>query len=192
MTILDDFNAASAAKKPAPLFKPTLLWMLSKPRYCFAFGFGTGLLKAPGTWGSLVPIPYFILFTLLELPLWSGWLIALFLFLVGIWICESTGKALGVADYGGIVWDEIAAFFALLLCIPAQTSHTGWLIHGAILFALFRFFDIVKPQPIKYMDQHLKGGLGVMVDDVIAAVFAAAVYFSGLAMYDHFFAVIAR
>jgi phosphatidylglycerophosphatase A len=192
MTILHSLKSASAAKKQAPLFKPTLLWMLSKPTYCFAFGFGTGLLKAPGTWGSLVPIPYFILFTLLELPLWSGWLIALFLFLSGIWICERTGKTLGVADYGGIVWDEIAAFFALLLCIPPQTSNTGWLIHGGILFALFRFFDIVKPQPIKYIDQHIKGGLGVMVDDVIAAVFAAGVYFVGLAIYSKFFAAIGR
>lgn len=186
MTILEHANPASIAKKQAPLFKPTLLWMLSKPTYCFAFGFGTGLLKAPGTWGSLVPIPYFILFILLELPLWSGWLIALFLFLVGIWICESTGKALGVADYGGIVWDEIAAFFALLLCIPAQSSATGWLIHGGILFALFRFFDIVKPQPIRYIDQQLKGGLGVMLDDVIAALFSALVYFIGLKIWDAF------
>ncbi|XLM22816.1 phosphatidylglycerophosphatase A, partial [Chromobacterium piscinae] len=91
------------------------------------------------------------------------------LFLIGVYVCDVTGKALGVHDYGGIVWDEVVGMLLVLAFAPA--SWAGWLL----AFALFRLFDIVKPWPIRWFDQRVGGGFGVMIDDVIAALFAIAV-----------------
>jgi len=88
-----------------------------------------------------------------------------FLFIIGIWACGVTGKALGVPDHGGIVWDETVAFLLVLYFTPPG------FIWSLAAFVLFRFFDIVKPNPIRYYDQRLKGGFGVMFDDMIAAFF---------------------
>jgi len=145
--------------------KPTWSFLFRHPAHLLAFGFGSGLApKAPGTAGTLVAFPLF--FLLMQLPVaWMWSLVALFL-LAGPWICGRAGQALGVHDHGGIVWDEIAAF---LLVLPfAPPSLFGWLL----AFGLFRLFDIWKPFPIGWLDARVEGGLGVMLDDVVAAAYA--------------------
>jgi phosphatidylglycerophosphatase A len=137
--------------------------MLSHPAHIIALGFGTGLSpKAPGTLGTLLALPIYFLVSLWLDPI--GVLILAFVFfLLGIWACERTAKDLGIQDPGSITWDEIVAFLIVLSLTPA-----GWLWYlGA--FAAFRFFDIVKPPPIRQADRRVKGGFGVMFDDLLAA-----------------------
>ncbi|WP_211227576.1 phosphatidylglycerophosphatase A family protein [Chitinibacter tainanensis] len=156
-------------KKQPPLLTPDWAFLMRHPAHWLAFGFGAGLARrAPGTWGTLVALP---LFALLHIWLPAPIIFALCwpLFAAGIWFCEVTGRALGVSDYGGIVWDEIVAML-MVLCF-APESWLGWLM----AFALFRLFDIVKPWPIRWCDHQIKGGLGVMVDDILAAAMAIAV-----------------
>ena len=146
--------------------QPDWRWMTSHPAYVLAFGLGTGLSpKAPGTVGTLLGFPlYFLLAAALP---WPAVLLALLLaFVVGVKLCDMAGKAVGVADHGGIVWDEIVAM-ALVLCFTP--SGLGWWIGG---FVAFRFFDILKPWPIRYFDRHWKNGFGVMFDDLLAAGYA--------------------
>lgn len=150
--------------------RPDLKFLFAHPAHLIAFGFGTGLApRAPGTVGTLLGLPLFWLVVAVapDLPNRIALLIAAFL--VGIWACGRTGRALGVADHGGMVWDEIAAFALVLLFTPA-----GWLWTG-LAFALFRLFDILKPWPIRLADTRLKGGFGVMFDDLLAALHAIAV-----------------
>jgi phosphatidylglycerophosphatase A len=149
----------------APGMKPTWRFLRSHPAHLLAFGFGAGLSpKAPGTIGTLVAFPIFYL--LLQLPEpWMWATIAGFL-LIGPWACGRAGRALGVHDHGGIVWDEIAAFLLVLPSAPPSLS--GYLL----AFALFRLFDIWKPFPIGWLDAHIHGGLGVMLDDVLAALYS--------------------
>jgi phosphatidylglycerophosphatase A len=90
-------------------------------------------------------------------------------FLLGIWACAITGRHLGVADHGGMVWDEIVAMWLVLIFTPASIAM--WLV----AFGLFRFFDILKPWPIRWFDRRLKNGFGVMFDDVLAAIYALLV-----------------
>lgn len=146
--------------------KPDWRLLLSHPAHFFSLGFGSGLMpKGPGTAGTLVAFPLYWALA----PLMSDYFFLLFLvlaFAVGIPICEKTSRALGVEDHGGIVWDEIVAFMLVLFFTPAGIY---WQI---LAFVLFRFFDIVKPQPIKYFDQNLHGGMGVMFDDLLAAGYA--------------------
>ncbi len=142
-------------------------FILESPVHFIALGFGTGLSpRAPGTVGTLVGFPLFLLLNTLPLSIQIGVLVVLFF--VGCQLCEITGKALGVADHGGIVWDEIVAFCGVLMTVPEQWP---WWI-GA--FVAFRFFDIVKPMPIGWFDRRFKNGFGVMIDDVLAAAFAIA------------------
>lgn len=141
--------------------------LLSHPAHFVALGFGSGLAaKAPGTFGTLVAIPLFL--ALMATPESVHCIVITLLFLAGIPICTRTGKALGVADHGSIVWDEIVAFMLVLEFTPY--SWTWWLA----AFALFRLFDIWKPFPIRQFDARLKGGFGVMFDDLLAAVYAVA------------------
>jgi phosphatidylglycerophosphatase A len=150
--------------------KADLRFLLKHPAHLIAFGFGTGLSpKAPGTVGTLLGLPLFwlIAWAAPDLPNQIALLVAAFL--VGIWACGRTGRALGVPDHGGIVWDEIAAFALVLVFTPV-----GWLWTG-IAFALFRLFDIVKPWPIRQFDARLKNGFGVMFDDLLAAGYTIAV-----------------
>ena len=148
---------------------PNWRFILSHPAYFLAFGFGSGLSPfAPGTAGTLVAFPlYLLLMPLLGQPMM---LAALFAgFVLGIWFCDKTGSALGVADHGGIVWDEIVAFMLILLFVPQEPIWFG------IAFGLFRLFDIWKPFPIRYFDTRIKNGFGVMLDDLLAAAYALIV-----------------
>lgn len=142
---------------------PSWRFLFSHPAHFVSFGFGSGLArKAPGTFGTLVAFPLYWLIAP-SLPDWEFLLLLLLAFLWGVWACDFTGKILGVADYGGIVWDEIVAFVLVLFFTPA-----GW--HWSLLaFVLFRLFDIFKPPPIRYFDSTWHGGLGVMFDDLVAA-----------------------
>jgi len=141
-------------------------FLCSAPAHFFALGFGAGLSRvAPGTVGTVLGLPLFLLIRGLYLPLQVAVVSALFVF--GCYICEIAGQALGVPDHGGIVWDEIVAFCVVLMTVPERW---GWWLAA---FAAFRFFDIVKPAPIGWLDKHFKNGFGVMVDDLMAAAYAA-------------------
>ena len=160
------------AHSPPPTSLPAVSgrFMLSHPAHILAQGFGSGLSPVmPGTMGTLFAWFSFQIFStrwpLLFTPLhWSGIIIAGFL--IGIWACRVTGKHLGVSDHGSMVWDEIIAFWAVLLFVTPASSAVQ-----TCAFLLFRFFDMVKPPPIRYFDRHLKGGFGVMWDDIVAAFF---------------------
>lgn len=142
---------------------PPSVWR--NPIHFAAFGFGAGAIKiAPGTFGTLVAIPFYIL--LQDLPLLMYISITAALFLLGVWLCQITTRDLGVHDHSGIVWDEIVGYLITMVAAPA-----GWL-WIALGFALFRLFDIWKPWPINLLDRHVKGGFGVMIDDVTAGVYA--------------------
>jgi len=137
--------------------------MWRQPAHIIALGAGAGLAPvAPGTVGTLLAFPLYWL-----LAAFATSTVALALlgaaFLLGVWACGATGRALGVADHGAMVWDEIVAFAVVLVFTP---SGWEWQL-GA--FLLFRFFDIVKPPPIRYFDRRLKNGFGVMFDDLLAA-----------------------
>lgn len=147
---------------------PNSRFLFAHPAHFLALGFGAGLApKAPGTWGTLAAFPLYFAMSFLSPTAYWAW--AVFFVISGVWICDRAGKALGVHDHGGIVWDEIAAFLLVLPFAPA----TWW---GYVLaFALFRLFDIWKPFPIGWFDAKVKGGLGVMLDDLLAAGYAVAV-----------------
>ncbi|MGL6070550.1 phosphatidylglycerophosphatase A family protein [Craterilacuibacter sp.] len=152
------------------LIKPDFKFLLAHPAHFIAFGFGAGLApKAPGTWGSLLALPLFALLLWLGLDAAHIAWLTLPLFMMGIPVCGVTGRALGVGDHGGIVWDEIVAMLLVLAFAPASIG--GWIL----AFVLFRLFDIFKPWPIRWFDRRIHGGFGVMLDDLIAAVFAIAV-----------------
>ena len=141
--------------------------VLGDPVLLLAFGFGTGLApRAPGTVGSLLGIP--LAWSTLALELHLQLILAGVLFAFGIWLCEEAEKRLAVHDHPGIVWDEIIAMYLVLLALPL--SLVFW-ISG---YLLFRLFDIWKPWPIRDLDHRLGGGLGTMLDDIFAALYAAS------------------
>lgn len=147
------------------VLRPTWRFVWSRPAYCIAFGFGAGLAPfAPGTFGTLLAFPLYWLF-FPQAGALEFLLLILVLFVLGAWACEMTGRALGVSDHGGMVWDETVAFLLVLFFVPAT------LYWQAAAFLLFRLFDIVKPPPIRYYDRTLKSGFGVMFDDLIAAFY---------------------
>jgi len=140
---------------------------LANPIHLLAFGFGSGVgPKAPGTWGTLAAVPIFLL--LQDLPLLAYLGVTLVVTLVGVWLCDVTAKDLGVHDHPGIVWDEIAGYLITMIAAPS-----GWL-WWLIGFVLFRLFDIFKPWPIHVIDKGVDGGLGIMLDDVLAGLMALA------------------
>jgi phosphatidylglycerophosphatase A len=152
------------------LTNPNFKFLLAHPAHFFALGFGSGLApKAPGTFGTLVAFPLFWLIGNYAFSAQLMIITALFLF--GIYVCEKTGKNLGVSDHGAIVWDEIVA---MMLVLTFAQLH--WLI-CLFAFLLFRLFDIWKPFPINYFDAKLKNGFGVMFDDLLAAIYAIACLF---------------
>lgn len=135
------------------------------PIHLLAFGFGSGLApKAPGTVGTLAAVPFYLLMQPLSLS--SYLVIVLIAFALGVWVCGESAKRLGEHDYGGIVWDEFVGFWITMMAAP---TGWGWIVLG---FVLFRLFDIIKPWPIKVADQQVQGGLGIMLDDVLAGIMA--------------------
>lgn len=150
--------------------RPDFKFLVSHPAHLIAFGFGSGLAPmAPGTVGTLLGLPLFWLTVAIAPDLPNQIILLIAAFLLGVWACGRSGRALGVADHGGMVWDEIVAFALVLLFAP-----TGWPWLVAA-FALFRLFDILKPWPIRLADTRLKNGFGVMFDDLLAAAYAIAV-----------------
>ena len=146
---------------------PSFKQLLRSPTLLLAFGFGSGLSpKAPGTIGTLAAIPLWWL--LAQLPLSSYLIIVFFSAIIGIYICGAAAKTLGVHDHGGIVWDEFVGFWIAMWALPAQWP---WIIAG---FVVFRVFDILKPWPISWCDRRVHGGLGIMLDDIVAGLFSCA------------------
>ncbi|MGE5793766.1 MAG: phosphatidylglycerophosphatase A [Bacteroidota bacterium] len=158
---------AHAGGRPAR--RPGVGFLFSHPAHFIALGFGTGLSPAaPGTVGTTLAFP---LYAVLAYWFPTGWVIAAIaaFFLIGVWACGRTGRDLGVADHGGMNWDEIVAFLAVIVFTPpAILWYTG-------AFLAFRFFDVVKPPPIRHIDRKVKGGFGVMLDDVVAAFYTVLV-----------------
>lgn len=139
---------------------------LKNPIHFLALGFGTGLApKAPGTFGTLAALPLYFLMMNLSLPVFVA--ITLVVTIAGIWICDRAANDMQVHDHGAIVWDEVAGMLITLIAAPVG------LLPLAVGFILFRFFDILKPWPIMLLDRHVKGGFGIMIDDVLAGIFAA-------------------
>jgi phosphatidylglycerophosphatase A len=147
---------------------------LLNPVHFLALGFGSGLApKMPGTFGTLASLPLVVL-----LSHYAGFSLYVFVTLLvciaGIWICDKTAEDMGVHDDSSIVWDEVAGMLITMIAVPLswQTLLAG--------FLLFRFFDIIKPWPISYLDKHVHGGFGIMIDDVLAGFFALGVLHLGL------------
>ena len=151
------------------IIRPNLRFLLSHPAHFLALGFGPGLAPvAPGTVGTLLGYPLYILCAsqLNDMALLG---VVAALFALGVWACGRTGTDMGISDHSGMVWDEVVAMMLILIVIP---SGLGWWVAA---FFIFRFFDIVKPPPIRYFDQTIKGGLGVMFDDIAAAFYTLLV-----------------
>lgn len=143
----------------------TVRQIMSDPVLCLAFGFGSGLAKkAPGTFGTLAAVPIYLLLVQTNILIYT--IMTVLCSAVGVWICGQAAEKLGEHDFGGIVWDEIAGFLITMWFVSFSWQNV------LIGFVLFRIFDIIKPWPIKWADQKVSGGLGIMLDDVIAGVFA--------------------
>ncbi len=139
----------------------------TNPIHLLAFGLGSGAVpKAPGTFGTIAAIPIYLLMQPLQ-PLYYLFVVVVML-LLGVWLCHKTAEDLGVHDHSGIVWDEWVGFLIAMWLAPSSWI---WLLAG---FILFRLFDILKPWPINMLDRHVPGGWGIMLDDVLAGVYAFA------------------
>ncbi|MEX1199178.1 MAG: phosphatidylglycerophosphatase A [Methylophaga sp.] len=148
--------------------KPTLSDVIKRPAVLLACGLGAGLIpKAPGTFGTLAAIPLFL--WMQHLNMLSYLLITVAFFVLGIWISAEAIKIFHRDDPSEVVWDEVVGFLITMIAAPAGWQ---WLVLG---FVLFRIFDIWKPWPVSLADQKLHGGLGIMLDDVIAGVYALVV-----------------
>lgn len=155
--------------RPGSKFKHGFAWVFSTFPRIIAFGLGSGLIRpAPGTWGTLMG--------------WLLWVVAIgrlpdmyiavllpVAFALGCWACDRVGKELGKPDYGGMVWDEVVAFWLVL-----WLTGDSWAAQ-LLAFVVFRFFDIIKPPPISFFDAHFKNGFGVMWDDIVAAAYSLLV-----------------
>jgi phosphatidylglycerophosphatase A len=150
--------------------RATARFMLSHPVHIVSLGFGSGLSPfMPGTFGTLFGwLTFVALNRYLTVPQW--WLTIAVAFVAGIWLTDFTAKKMGTADPGAAVWDEIVAIWLVMLFVTPATL-TGQFV----AFLLFRFFDMLKPPPIRYFDRHLKGGFGIMFDDFVAALFTLLV-----------------
>ena len=138
---------------------------LADPVQFLAFGFGSGCApRAPGTAGTVLAVVLYLPLSLLPI----GWYLALLAVTIvaGVWLCDEASRKLGVHDHPGIVWDEFAGFWLTMVAAPAGW---GWIVLG---FILFRLFDIWKPWPIGWLDKRVSGGLGVMLDDLLAGFFS--------------------
>jgi len=152
------------------ILRPSWRFLTRHPAHFIAFAGGVGLAPvAPGTFGTLLALPLYSLIAP-RLGSYEYLLVVAVLFGVGVWACDVTGRAIGAADHGGMVWDEVVAFMLVLFFVPATLS---W---QAAAFLLFRVFDIVKPPPIRYYERTFKNGFGVMLDDVVAAFYTLVVF----------------
>ena len=134
---------------------------LKDPVVFVALGFGSGLSPiAPGTAGTIIAIPLYLLLSQFDILVYLA--VTLFVTITGVWICSYTANKLKVHDHPSIVIDEIAGFFITMALVPNELI---WIVTG---FVLFRFFDAVKPWPISWIDKNVKGGFGIMIDDVVA------------------------
>jgi phosphatidylglycerophosphatase A len=153
--------------------------VLTDPVHFLAFGFGTGLMPvAPGTWASLLTAIAFWFLPEMSMPVYLG-LVGL-LFLLGIWICGESARRLKIHDFQGITFDEVVGMLATLSVVPHDPI---WIM---VAFLFFRVADVWKPWPIRDVDHSLTGGLGIMLDDLLASVYAALATFS----MHYFFTVI--
>ncbi|GAA4091036.1 phosphatidylglycerophosphatase A family protein [Zhongshania borealis] len=139
--------------------------LLKNPVHLLSVGFGSGLApKAPGTFGTIAALPFW--YGLQFLPPAYYVVVLILAFVLGVYLCGATADALGVHDHGGIVWDEFVGLWIALFMVP---MHITWIALG---FVLFRLFDIWKPWPIRVLDAKVHGGFGIMIDDVLAGVYA--------------------
>lgn len=153
---------------------PRSIW--TNPVHFLAFGLGTGASPyAPGTVGTLLGIP--LVYLLSQWSLWVYLLVTVVLTVIGIWVCDKTSKDIGVHDHGGIVIDEVAGYLVTMIAVPVNV----WTLIAA--FFIFRFFDIIKPWPIGWLDKQVQGGVGIMVDDLLAGVYGLAVIWIGIWSY---------
>lgn len=151
------------------IVRPDLRFMLRHPAHVIALGFGSGLAPvAPGTAGTLVAFPiHWVLASYLSEPVHA--IAIAMMFIIGVWASDVTGRAMGISDHSGMVCDEIVAMLIILIVVPMG------LLWWGVAFLLFRIFDVLKPPPIRYIDQTIKGGFGVMLDDILAAFYALLV-----------------
>ncbi len=144
---------------------PSFSQLWRRPVNFLAFGFGAGLApKAPGTFGTLVAVPFYYLMQHWSLAQYG--LMLLLTGVIGVYLCHRCAQELRVHDHPGIVWDEMVGYWLTMLAAPAGWQ---WMLLG---FVLFRLFDIFKPWPISWVDKRVHGGLGIMLDDILAAAFA--------------------
>ncbi|WP_369814365.1 phosphatidylglycerophosphatase A [Erwinia sp. Leaf53] len=144
---------------------------MSNPWHLLATGFGSGLSPwMPGTAGSIAAIPFWFLLNRLPGDLYS--LAILLGICIGVYLCHRTAKDMGVHDHGSIVWDEFIGMWITLIAIPV--SSWQWILAG---FIIFRVLDIWKPWPIRWFDRNVHGGMGIMVDDIVAGVISAAIIY---------------
>lgn len=140
---------------------------LKDPVVLIALGLGSGLSpKAPGTAGTLLAIPLYLLMQQTSLPVYAAF--TLVLIIAGIWICAYSAQKLGVHDHPAIVIDEVAGFLVTMFAAPTGWQ---WLLAG---FILFRLFDVIKPWPISWLDKNVHGGSGIMLDDIVAGLVSLA------------------
>jgi len=157
-------KAAAGAAAPTPF---------RRPMQFLAFGFGSGLSpRAPGTAGTLVAVPLYWLIAEWSLPWYTFFVLVTAL--LGIWICGAASRELGVHDHPGIVWDEFVGYWITLWAVPVDWV---WMLAG---FVVFRVFDIVKPWPISQLDRKVKGGIGIMIDDILAGIMACGTLHAAL------------
>ena len=184
--------------QPSTPPRPTYAHLLRHPIHCLSLGLGSGLApNAPGTFGTLAAIVPYLLIALL--PLWGQLVVIVLGFGFGIYCCHRTAAAMGVHDHPAIVWDEFVGFWVTMLALPlfqltfgqAKYDWTGtmrfdqaqWgaiplsdmLLYVVLGFVLFRFFDILKPWPIRWIDCRIHGGFGIMLDDLLAGIYSALV-----------------
>lgn len=145
---------------------PPSVW--KNPLHFIAFGFGVGAIPfAPGTFGTLIAIPFYLV---LQLFSWKIYIIVLIIATIAsIWICDRVSKEMNVDDHQGMCLDEVIGFLWTMVAVPYQWR---WLVLG---FILFRIFDIWKPGPLRYVDNHIHGGFGMILDDVLAGLMSCGI-----------------
>jgi phosphatidylglycerophosphatase A len=149
--------------------QPTAAWVFKSPARIIAFGFGSGVLRpAPGTWGTALGWLLWVLLVSRLSDVAIGAVLAAG-FALGCWCCHRVGREMGQPDHGGMVWDEIIAFWLVLWLTP------NFFLTQLLAFVVFRLFDIIKPPPIHFFDTHFKSGFGVMWDDIVAAAYSLLV-----------------